>query len=310
MPTLEGVRRARNHAALAVAATLASLSACSSILGDEFTTAPDVDGSPGPMEGDADAADSSASVGSDSTTGGKPEESGPHMEAGAPQDSGLGLPDSGLSADDAPLSEEASNRPCATLDDCPVGKNCQGGACVDATVGCSAQKSAYPQSPDGIYWIVQAGVPEHAFCDMELEVELCTESSGEHIGRTREGSGLDFAMSSVLLYGQGLCKTWALRGSNGYPLTALNPAGHPTLGTCAALGFVSDGTSGACPYGTSTGFSACGYSVTSTYQYGNVCLGCAQGAGTFATYVLQGPINTGYVLSNFDGTTATTCRIR
>jgi hypothetical protein len=236
----------------------------------------------------------------------------------AVQDDGSGETDDGGDADrssdggdgsrDARADSSPGTQHCMTLDDCPMGENCVGSTCVSATAGCSAQKSAYPQSPDGVYWITPGGTPQRAFCDMQQQTELCTEMSAQHVSRTRDGSGLPYVMSSLLVYSQGVCQIWAVRSTDGYPFDALNPAGMPKLGTCAALGFISDGTIGTCPYGSAD--SACGYSVNPLLRYGNLCSGCQQGDGTFSTYQLQGPMVKGSVLSSVDGSTKTTCKIR
>jgi hypothetical protein len=230
---------------------------------------------------------------------------------GAALDDGPPAPEAGPDADGAPILDSGADAPCATIDDCPTGKNCAAGACVDAVAGCAAQKNAYPASQDGTYWVAPSGAPERAFCDMRQQVELCTEISGEHAGQTREGSNLAFEMSSQLLYSLGVCRIWAVRGMDGYPFTALDPGPAPPLGTCAALGFVADDVIGTCRYGTKAGYTTAGYSVSVTNDYGNLCTMCGgTGAGSFKEYVLQGAIASGHVMSSFDGTTSTTCRIR
>jgi hypothetical protein len=293
---------ALTHRTIGTVVAIASLPSCNAVLGNtshaiEQDGAPSADsGSSGPGNdsgADATTNDGALSDGTAPPTDARPSGDGPS----SPGDAG---PDAS---------------PCATVDDCPMGKNCAAGTCVNATVGCAAQKNSYPKSQDGTYWIAPAGVPELAFCDMTLQVELCTETAGEHVGRTREGSNLAFKMSSLLLYSQRICKIWAVRAADDTPFAALdltvpNP---PPLGTCAALGFASDATIGQCPYGTVAGTTTCGFPVNAAmlYQYGNVCPSCPDvGAGLFSDYVLQGRINSSTMISAFDGTTFTTCRIQ
>ena len=81
-----------------------------------------------------------------------------------------------------------------------MGQNCATtGRCVAAQVSCAAQKSSYPASTDGVYWISPAGVAHRAYCDMAISAELCTEIEGEHRGRTRDKAALSYVMKSILL---------------------------------------------------------------------------------------------------------------
>jgi len=96
-----------------------------------------------------------------------------------------------------------------------------------------------------------------------------------------------------------------------FPLTQLHELDTQPLDTCQALGFVADGALGVCEYGSNVGYSKCGFPIGDAHMvYGNMCAGCAEHDGNYDTYVRQGPIHRGPVLSSFDGTTKTTCRVR
>jgi hypothetical protein len=205
----------------------------------------------------------------------------------------------------------ADTRPACTItDDCVMGKNCYRGDCVAATVSCASQKSSYPTSVDGIYWINPSGTPMRAYCDMQVQTELCTEVEGDHHGTTREGSNLSFVMTSVLHASDGECLLWALRASaDDYPLAGLD--GQAPLSTCQWLGFVSDGVLGGCPFGDGAGSSDCGFPISLPYyQWGNACSGCVIGDGVSDTYVKQGPMHTSFVVSTFDGSVQSRCKVR
>ncbi|NTX06671.1 fibrinogen-like YCDxxxxGGGW domain-containing protein [Myxococcus sp. CA040A] len=177
--------------------------------------------------------------------------------------------------------------------------------------GCAAVKAAIPSAPDGEYVINPTGArPISAYCDMRLGVELCTEDVGVRRGRTREGSNLDYVMMSLLARTSGLCSVWALRGaSDNRPIDALVAAGNPSMGTCQALGFVSDGTITLCDFGSERG--TCGYNVSSGYyRYGNGCMGCSLNDGYYTSYKLQGPMRISTVISSMDGSTRSVCRTR
>ncbi|MDC0740755.1 hypothetical protein [Polyangium mundeleinium] len=96
---------------------------------------------------------------------------------------------------------------------------------------------------------------------------------------------------------------------NNRPLDRLNAVGGQTMKTCKALGFIDDDTLGTCLFGAAT--TTCGYDVSSGYyRYGNSCQGCTLNTGPFATYVLQGPMNTASVLSSMDGSMRNRCKAR
>jgi hypothetical protein len=198
--------------------------------------------------------------------------------------------------------------PCTRIDDCASGSNCVAGACVAAQASCALQKMTYPSSGDGEYWISPGGNPTRAYCDMQLQVALCTEAQGVAQGQTREGSALVYQMTSLLKHVDGTCELWAIRGLDNYPIDLLNPELGQTLGTCQALGFVADGTIDGCAYGAAN--TNCGYTVGVLHRYGNLCGGCKLNDGPFRNYVLQGPMNTASVLSSFDGAKRARCKIR
>ena len=191
---------------------------------------------------------------------------------------------------------------------CSDGFNCAAGSCVPATVSCAAHKSSYPSSGDGVYWI---GPPAmRAYCDMRVPIALCTEVTEAHSGgRTRDGSNVTFALTSVLLWSQGECAIWALRA-----LPEEIPFGpyyrtHP-LTTCQAFGFVADGQLGNCAYGDSPGYTACGFGAPPLYQMGDDCAGCVVGDGPHDLYVRQGPLHESRALTSSDPSTQTRCKVK
>jgi hypothetical protein len=191
---------------------------------------------------------------------------------------------------------------------CSDGSNCAAGSCVPATVSCAAHKSSYPSSGDGVYWI---GPPAmRAYCDMRVPIALCTEVTEAHSGgRTRDGSNVTFALSSVLLWSQGECAIWSLRAlPEGIPFGPYRRT-HP-LTTCQAFGFVADGQLGNCAYGDSPGYSACGFGASPLYQMGDDCAGCVVGDGPHDLYVRQGPMHESRVLTSADPSTQTRCKVR
>jgi hypothetical protein len=198
---------------------------------------------------------------------------------------------------------------CSGIADCDVGENCVSSRCVPARVSCAAQKNSHPASEDGVYWIGTAGAWLRAYCDMQLSTELCTEVTGEHMGRTREKAAIGYTMTSVLLLNEGVCKMWAIRGTDdGHPFDQLKAVAGVAEGqTCISLGFVADGVLGACDYGTER--TTCGFSATPLYWYGNNCAGCAMNDGTFDRWTLQGPAIRALALSSTSGTDFTTCKV-
>jgi hypothetical protein len=67
-------------------------------------------------------------------------------------------------------------------------------------------------------------------------------------------------------------------------------------------------TSG-CSFGAAYG--NCGYpSGTSYYRYGTLCSGCSQNNGPYASYVLQGYMNTASVATDFAGNNRLTCKVK
>jgi hypothetical protein len=201
---------------------------------------------------------------------------------------------------------------CANLDGCATGYNCDKGVCVPATVSCAAHKSAYPSSGDGVYWINPTGTPMRAYCDMQLQSELCTEIEADHRGKTRDGSNLPYTMRSILHARDAKCSIWAVRGStDGYPIRAIEMVEGQKLGTCQALGFPSDVMLGECAFGDSAGYSNCGFALSPPlYQWGNHCSGCMIGDGLSPTYVKQGPMHSSTVLSTADGSVQSHCAVK
>lgn len=195
-------------------------------------------------------------------------------------------------------------------DGCSTGFNCYEGQCVAATVSCAAQKSSHPSSSDGVYWINPSGTPMRAYCDMMERTELCTEVAASHQGKTRDGSSLSFAMMSQLFWDQRECSIWAVRdASQGYPISPY-VVSH-ALTTCQALGFVANGTLGACAFGSDPSYSNCGFTFALPFSlWGDFCDGCTENPGTFTMYVRMGPIRQSSVLTTFDGTVRTTCKVR
>lgn len=195
---------------------------------------------------------------------------------------------------------------CRGLDDCLAGENCVAGACVPALVSCAAQKNSYPASEDGVYWIAAPEATQRVYCDMQLSAELCGEVEAEHQGRTRDKATIGYTMTSVLLLSEGVCKIWAIRGTDlGHPFDRLQARGGVPAGqTCIALGFAGDGELGVCNYDQAG--TTCGWS-TPLQRYGNYCTGCTVNKGEFDRWTLQGPVSRGPLLSSKSGTTFTTC---
>ena len=191
---------------------------------------------------------------------------------------------------------------------CNDGFNCAAGRCVPATVSCAAQKSSYPDSRDGVYWVSPPTM--RAYCDMSVPIDLCTEIMQEHRGgRTRDGSNLTFALTSVLLWGEGECALWALRAlPEGIPFTRYFHA-HP-LTTCQAFGFIADGQLGGCAYGDDAGRGSCGFGAAPLYQLSDQCAGCVVGDGIHDQYTRMGPIHSSTALTSFDPSTQARCKVR
>jgi hypothetical protein len=144
---------------------------------------------------------------------------------------------------------------------------------------------------------------------MQLSTELCTEVTAEHHGRTRGKAAIGYTMTSVPLLNEGVCKMWAIRGTDdGHPFDQLKAvAGTPAGQTCISLGFAADGELGACEYGSER--TSCGFSATPLYWYGNNCSGCVLNDGTFDRFTLQGPAIRAFALSSVSGTEYTTCKV-
>jgi hypothetical protein len=201
---------------------------------------------------------------------------------------------------------------CSAQAPCPGFANCtSGGACVPPAANCSDIKGADPGARDGVYWVDEPG-RNRVYCDMVERTELCSLSPGVHAGRTRDPSRLRFTLSSVLKEDQGVCELWNLRAAQapGYPLASFrrtNPA--DVRDTCAVLGFIKEARLGVCQFGDAPGHSDCGFGTTPLLIWGTLC-SCGPprvGDGEFDHYVLQGPINTGTVLTSATGSATTTC---
>jgi hypothetical protein len=193
------------------------------------------------------------------------------------------------------------------MDDCPQGNNCLAGACKPALASCAEQKSVHG-SPDGEYWI-NPGSPVRVYCDMQLGAVLCSETPTARTGKTREGSALTAQFMSVLKHAEGTCELWALRASNEYPLDFYNDHFSTGWNVCSALGFKAVAKTTGCFFGSAYG--NCGYSIGSSYyRYGTSCSGCTQNNGQYATYVLQGYMNTATVATDYAGNARLTCKMK
>jgi hypothetical protein len=226
----------------------------------------------------------------------------------------LGSGNADLSAQQEIPPDPDGGTTCTTSTQCASAQNCVVGQCQTALASCAAQKAAFPQSTDGVYWIVPSSGPQLAYCDMKLGTELCTQSTATHTGRTREGSNLAYSMISVLTDNATACDVWAVRASDGFPLGPLDkdPANNILLTQCQTLGFIDDLALGNCRYGTDSanGYTNCGYTVSPLYAWGHICMACDLGNGTFNHYVKMGPFTDGKALTSVDGATRARCKTR
>jgi len=177
--------------------------------------------------------------------------------------------------------------------------------------GCAHLKAVNPSAPNGIYWVDSAQGAVQTYC--KDGYELCSMVEGESVGiaphAPNGAASMFYRMRSKLDVSTGICSMWAIRhAGDGRPLATLHQVGGNTLQTCQALGFLGDSQLGSCPYGLNQG--TCGFSSASSYLYGNNCSGCAVGDGSYAGYVIQGPIYNVMVLSDMTGTVRTGCRAR
>jgi hypothetical protein len=270
------------------------------------------------VAGAGDGGEADATAGSSMTSAGSPATGGSSDLGGAPSEAGAtgepanaGAAGDSSSGDGGEAGAPTGDSPdCQGNAGCAMGQNCVANQCVPALVSCAAHKNSYPTSKDGVYWIGTTGAWQRAYCDMALSAELCTEVAGEHKGRTRGKAAIGYTASSVLLLNEGVCKIWAIRGTDdGHPFDELIAVEGVAAGqTCISLGFMGDGTLGACEYGTER--SSCGFSAKPLYWYGNNCAGCTMNDGTFNRWTLQGPAIRAFVLSSMSGTEFTTCKIR
>lgn len=253
-----------------------------------------------PTAGSANAGGVSGQAGERTAQAGAEDGSGGETAAGSGGDFSAGGEGGAVSGE--PMT-------CRRMADCEAGENCVTGRCVAPLISCAAQKNSHPASKDGVYWIGTAGALQRAYCDMQLSAELCTEVAGEHHGRTRGKAAIGYTMTSVLLLSEGVCKMWAIRGSDdGYPFDQLKAvAGVPEGQTCISLGFAGDGVLGACKYGSER--TSCGFEVTPLYWYGNNCAGCVKNDGVYDRWTLQGPAIQAATLSSTSGTEFTTCKV-
>ena len=132
-----------------------------------------------------------------------------------------------------------------------------------------------------------------------------------HKGKTREGSKLDYVMTSVLLYSKGVCEIWAVRAvKDNYPVDHLGKNKGQTLSTCQALGFIANDKMSSCKFGDSYP-SNCGFPIkTSYYRYGTGCTGCTKNNGYYKSYVLQGYMHSASVISTMNGKTRSRCKVK
>ena len=199
---------------------------------------------------------------------------------------------------------------CQLQTDCPSGKNCLLGTCQDPPATCADLVARDPGLGDGVYWLTLAGAAARAYCDMQQKAVLCTETAGDHSGRTRDASQLTFNMRSVLELADGRCKIWAVRDvGTGYPLDYLVDrlvSGAPSK-TCATLGFKADVSLGACPFGTNPGYSDCGFGLVKPFYYwGNVC-----DCGSMPNfYEREGNIYVSNIPWNVSGSIFSRCAVR
>jgi hypothetical protein len=203
--------------------------------------------------------------------------------------------------------------------ECPTGLACVLGTCRTPTAGCAGLKAKNPTAPSGEYLIAPGGTLTWAWCDLsDAGVALCQESTAKsYTVVTREGSQLEVAYLAQLDHAANACDLWKIRSvDGGYPLKGLV---NNAKDSCQALGFTLPSDAGVpCCYGT-VGSSAigcptvsdCGFNpATPFFRLGDQCSGCSVGNGASSTYVLQGPIVTGLLLSNTSGTSYLRCKLR
>ena len=199
---------------------------------------------------------------------------------------------------------------CTHITDCSKGYNCVTGGCVAARSSCASQKSAYSASKDGVYWIKPAAGLTRAYCDMTQKTDLCRETQMTRTGKMRDGSGLPYKMVSKLNWSGRYCEVWAVRhSSNNYPFDTLRKVKGQTLNTCQGMGFKTNHTIKSCKFGSSYK-SNCGFPIgTNYYRYGNACSGCTKYNGQYKTYKLQGYMSSASVISTYNGSTRSRCKI-
>jgi hypothetical protein len=195
--------------------------------------------------------------------------------------------------------------------DCAAGTNCVGGSCRAAAVDCAAQKQAFADAADGVYWIAPGGPGSdtlRVYCDMHLgtPATLCSAEATRHVGKTRDGSNLPIQFISVFTDDSAtVCRIWAVQSLDSYPLGRRPPDKMPN--TCQSLGFADDEVIGdGCLFGSNS--SDCGYAGAHFYCYGHVCDSCQVGKGSHEQYTFMGPFTDGRALTNVAGTIAATCR--
>ena len=225
-------------------------------------------------------------------------------------DRGGGADARGDLAGDGAQDRPAPPQACQLQTDCPSGKNCVVGTCQDGAATCAELTARDPALGDGVYWLAPAGVAARAYCDMQQKTVLCTETAGDHTGRTRDATHLTFTMRSILELTDGRCKIWAVRDmATGDPLDYLVDrlvSGAPSK-TCATLGFKADVSLGACPFGANPGYTDCGFGLVKPFYYwGNVC-----DCGTMPNfYEREGAIYVSNIPWNVSGTIFSRCAVR
>ena len=199
-----------------------------------------------------------------------------------PSDGGLAAgADAAGARRDATTADRSGNRPpdggpppvtCGPTLPCPGQENCLQGVCVPAPASCAGIKSRQPTAPDGLYWVVEGGMPRRSYCDMATGQILCGPTAQQRNGRTREGSNQPFTFMSQLMPGDSACKIWAVRhATDGYPFNRLARTAGLTLDTCQAFGFRGNGAlDQQCAYGRER--TDCGFGIqVPFFLWGNDC---------------------------------------
>ena len=207
---------------------------------------------------------------------------------------------------------------CSAGTPCEGPFNCIDRICVDPTPSCDHHKAANPDAGDGVYWINPSGTPTRAYCDMEQRLELCTDAESEHHGVLRDGSELEYTITSVLSVDARTCQVWALRDSfEQLPIDLFD---------CSALGFGRIDDRNGCTYGVGIvdgiQCSDCGFGGVDDYAiWSKSCQICISGircshtcspALTVDHYDQVVKVSNGGCLripTSFDGKARLSCRV-